>query len=188
MNSELTELSTYLIKQLGKKNQQLVFAESCTAGLVASSLAGVPGASAVLVGSAVVYQVKTKQQWLKISEDHFSQFDVVSGETSHAMAKGILEQTPWATVGAAITGHLGPDAPEHLDGIAWGTVIVKSNGSGDQVVSRRLVLDKQSTKERSAIQRRHERQIAAARQLMEVIIEAIGDTDDLGPSEQEVAQ
>ena len=43
---------------------RVAFAESCTAGLVAASLARTPGISQWLCGSAVVYRDATKAAWL----------------------------------------------------------------------------------------------------------------------------
>ena len=45
---------------LRKTNQVLVTAESCTAGLIAATLARVPGMSTVLAGGFVVYQIESK--------------------------------------------------------------------------------------------------------------------------------
>lgn len=175
MNELLTDVSTQLIQRLLSTGQQLVLAESCTAGLVASSLAGVPSASSVFVGSAVVYQERTKQQWLEIAPSHFEEFDVVSSETSQAMASQILQQTPWATVSASITGHLGPNAPAELDGIAWATVIVKSGHAPQAVRTQKLVLDQHASEKLTPLQVRHQRQQEAAKQLIELVGQVLND-------------
>lgn len=104
---------------LSAGNNTLVLAESCTAGLIAASLARSPGISAFLAGSLVVYQIPSKIRWLGVSEDSIHREGVVSEVVAREMAAGALRQTPHATVSLAITGHLGPDAPTHLDGVAW---------------------------------------------------------------------
>jgi nicotinamide-nucleotide amidase len=96
--------------------QQLVLAESCTSGLVAARIGSLPGISAHFCGSAVVYQEQTKQQWLGISEQTLQEAGVVSSQVASQMAQGALQSTAQATLAAAITGHLGPDAPAELDG------------------------------------------------------------------------
>ena len=162
-----------VMKLLNRCNHQLVLAESCTAGLVASTLAGIPGASSVLIGSSVVYQVAAKQHWLGLTDTHFNTFDVVSAETSLAMATGALEKTPWATVAAAITGHLGPNAPVALDGvaldgIAWATVLVPQENETITESTQKLILDREDRPSEPADLRRT-RQIEAANQLIQLI-------------------
>ena len=68
-------------------------------------------------GSAVVYREPTKTAWLGISPEDLRQHNVVSEEIARQMALGVLRRTPEAHLSAAITGHLGPDAPDDLDGI-----------------------------------------------------------------------
>ncbi|MEP3480427.1 MAG: CinA family protein [Fuerstiella sp.] len=162
-----------LIRLLKDNKHQLVLAESCTAGLAASMIAGVPGASSVLVGSSVVYQVPTKKQWLGMSEKHFNDFDVVSGETSQAMASGILKRTSWATIAAAITGHLGPEAPPDLDGIAWASVKFRSSEHRPQQITQKLVLDQSSLPKLEPSKLRLHRQVEASRQLISLIVNAL---------------
>ena len=105
-----------LLKERGKI---LVTAESCTAGLISATLARVPGVSSNLAGGFVVYQEASKIEWLGISELLIREHDVVSAEVARAMADSALRKTPHATIAIGITGHLGPDAPKDLDGVAW---------------------------------------------------------------------
>ena len=85
-------------------------------------LAGVPGVSNYLCGSAVTYRVDTKAQWLGIDADFIEAHTAESPETSLAMAIGILERTPEAEVAVAITGHLGPNAPPEKDGVVHAAI------------------------------------------------------------------
>ena len=101
---------------LERANLKLVLAESCTAGLVAGLLGGVPGISRFLCGSMVVYQEATKRAWLDIPDDLLAEFGTVAAEISEALAASILKRTPAADLAVAVTGHLGPAAPEELDG------------------------------------------------------------------------
>jgi nicotinamide-nucleotide amidase len=108
-----------LAERLKETHSRIVFAESCTAGLIAATLARVPGISAHLCGSAVVYRNETKSAWLSVSADDLANESIgpVSGEVAAAMATGVLQMTPEADIAASITGHLGPDAPADLDGV-----------------------------------------------------------------------
>lgn len=105
-----------LLKQTGKR---IVFAESCTAGLVSATLARVPGISEFHCGSAVVYRLNTKTKWLGVSPALLENPGPVSEEVATAMVLGALERTPEADMAASITGHLGPNAPEGQDGLVY---------------------------------------------------------------------
>lgn len=104
---------------LREKGLKIVFAESCTAGLVSATLAKIPGISEHHCGSAVVYRLDTKHRWLGISEALLENPGPVSSEVAKAMAEGVLQITPEAELAASITGHLGPNAPADQDGLVW---------------------------------------------------------------------
>jgi len=94
----------------------LATAESLTAGLVASTLADVPGCSAVLRGGVVAYATDVKQEVLGIPGgllDHVVSEEVAIGMAS--AAAGLFR----ATIGLATTGVAGP---AELDGQPPGTV------------------------------------------------------------------
>ena len=67
-----------------------MLAESCTGGLAAATLARIPRVSEALCGSAVVYQVETKAQWLQVSRDLLDHPGPVSREVASAMATEVL--------------------------------------------------------------------------------------------------
>jgi len=108
-----------LVQQLGQHRQRLVLAESCTAGLVAASIAHVPGVSQWFCGSAVVYQSETKCAWLGVDPDTIAEQTAVSAAVAEQLAQGVLRETHQADIAASITGHLGPAAPEGFDGVVF---------------------------------------------------------------------
>jgi nicotinamide-nucleotide amidase len=109
-------------------DQQLVLAESCTAGLISAALAHWPGISNWLCGSAAVYQSRTKNQWLGIDEAILGDPNLgpVSLPVTEKLAQAALVRTPQATISAAVTGHLGPGAPAELDGSAFFALAIAS--------------------------------------------------------------
>ncbi len=117
----LCELAHDLAALLSHHGCRIVFAESCTAGWLSALLSTIPGMSQFLCGSAVVYRESTKHSWLDVSAHnlHDPAIGAVSPEVATQMAIGILERTPEADFAAAITGHLGPNAPPHQDGVAF---------------------------------------------------------------------
>jgi len=122
-----TKLAGEIRNLLEAKRQQLVCAESCTAGLVAATLAKWPGISGWLCGSLVVYQTNIKHQWLGIALDVLEEPSIgpVSKEVTGQLARKALELTPGATLAIGVTGHLGPGAPEHLDGLVFVSLAVR---------------------------------------------------------------
>jgi PncC family amidohydrolase len=124
--------------RLRERQLRLVLAESCTGGLVAATLARIPGISEWLCGSAVVYRLDTKHYWLDVPHELFDAPGpgVVSREVAEAMARGALARTPEAHVAAAITGHLGPNAPDDQDGLIWMAVALRDRAMVTTVTQR----------------------------------------------------
>lgn len=112
----LAPLADQVVTLLARRNTKLVLSESCTAGLIAASLGGVPGVSQYLCGSAVVYREQSKIDWLNVNPDTIRNHSAVSAETTHEIAAGVLSVTSEADWSLGITGHLGPNSPPELDG------------------------------------------------------------------------
>jgi PncC family amidohydrolase len=147
---------------LNSGREKVVFAESCTAGLVAAELATVPGISQHLCGSMVTYREPSKTAWLGVEVKVLQQFSAVSQQVTDALATGVLERTKEATWCAAITGHLGPGAPADLDGKVFIAVARREpNGGAGQIV-KQLALRLRSSS-------RRDRQAEAAAAVLETI-------------------
>jgi len=86
----------------------LATAESCTGGLVAARLTGVPGASEVFLGSVVAYANAVKASELEVAQEVLDLHGAVSAETAAAMAHGVRARLD-ADIGVAVTGVAGPD-------------------------------------------------------------------------------
>ncbi len=125
-----------LAELLRGRGWRVVFAESCTGGLVSSVMTSVAGVSDVMCGSAVVYRVETKAEWLGISRDILDDPGPVSEIVARQMAEGVLKKTPEATVSASVTGHVGPFAPVEQDGLVF--IGVAGRDRETQVFEHRL--------------------------------------------------
>jgi PncC family amidohydrolase len=101
------------------RSLRVVTAESCTAGLVAASLAQNAGVSEFLCGGLVVYRNATKAAYLGVPRKLLDGVGPVSGEVCEWMARAALDKTPEADVSVSVTGHLGPGAPEGFDGVVY---------------------------------------------------------------------
>jgi len=118
--------SIMLIQKLREHSLTLALAESCTAGLVSSLLAGVPGASAVLWGSFVCYTKEAKVSMLGIERRVLDAHGLVSGETACAMVVGTLQKSG-ASFAASVTGLAGPegDGSNTAVGTVWTAAMYK---------------------------------------------------------------
>lgn len=93
-----------LLSQLGLT---LAVAESCTGGLVAGRLTGVPGSSAYFLGGVVAYANGVKSALLGVPQNVLEVHGAVSEETALAMARGVRRLMN-ADLGLGITGIAGP--------------------------------------------------------------------------------
>ena len=118
---------------LKQKSFKVVFAESCTAGLVAASLARVPGISEHHCGGMVVYRNATKEAYLGISARLLKNPGPVSEAVAREMAVRVLKLTSEADISASVTGHLGPDAPAQLEGVVYIAIAMPRTSSSQSV-------------------------------------------------------
>lgn len=134
---QLIDAARELATLLEAQRIRLVLAESCTSGLAAAALGTVPGISNWFCGSAVVYRTGTKAVWLGVDPPGFRppEPDCVGPQTSKSLASALLAKTPEADVAAAISGHLGPNAPSELDGCSFTAVLSKCESQQDSPAS-----------------------------------------------------
>jgi len=160
----LSAQAARLFERLVEHNERVVFAESCTAGLIAATLAEVPGVSEFLCGSAVTYREATKQAWLGVSADDLAKHTAVSEPVAQQMALGVLAQTPEAHIAASVTGHLGPSAPPGFDGVVY-IALARRTSAGPTIVS--------VTRHQLRETMRRERQQEAASMVIRLVVELL---------------
>lgn len=68
----------------------LVTAESCTSGLIAATLADMPGAGELLDCAFVTYSVQAKQRCLDVKEETIARHNLTSEAVAREMALGAL--------------------------------------------------------------------------------------------------
>ena len=115
-----------LVALLKRKGLTVSTAESCTGGLVASSIVDVPGASAVFPGGAVTYAASVKTALLGVPADLIRERGVVSSDVAAAMAKGAQKRFG-TDLAVSVTGVAGPDGgtPETPVGCVYIGVAIK---------------------------------------------------------------
>ncbi len=141
-------LPSILIKELTKRSQTVVFAESCTGGLLSSSLTSISGSSQVFQGSIVSYSNALKNSLLNISEEKLTKYGAVSEEVCEAMAINVKEKlgADWAI---AISGIAGPNGGSQDKPV--GLVYISISGPNNQITNIKKLFN--STRNRIEIQR-----------------------------------
>ena len=92
------------------KGLTLATMESCTGGLLASTITDVPGSSAYFKGGFVSYTSEMKVA-LGVDADAIEKHGAVSHETAKVMAEAARRRL-MADIGVAVTGVAGPDSLE----------------------------------------------------------------------------
>lgn len=98
---------TSLSAQLNRLGVSIATAESCTAGMIASELGRLSGASSFLQGGVVAYSNDVKMRQLGVSPRTLAQFGAVSEPCAASMARGVCDLLG-AEVGVSVTGIAGP--------------------------------------------------------------------------------
>ena len=96
-----------LIKILTKKKLKISLAESCTGGLLASSITSISGASKVFNLGLITYSNQAKIKILKVNKNIIKKYGAVSHECCSAMVKN-LSKISKANINISITGIAGP--------------------------------------------------------------------------------
>lgn len=114
--SVMEELSSLLLNQ----NITISTAESCTSGLLASTLSSLSGSSQYFLGSIVAYDNKIKENLLKVKSEDLITFGAVSKPVVEQMALSICKQTN-STFSLSTSGIAGPTGgtPNKPVGTIW---------------------------------------------------------------------
>ena len=96
-----------LIRILTKKKLKISFVESCTGGLLASTITSISGASKVFALSFVTYSNQAKIEILKINKNIIKKYGAVSHECCLEMVNN-LSKISKAEINVSITGIAGP--------------------------------------------------------------------------------
>ncbi|MBU3110573.1 competence/damage-inducible protein A [Clostridium lacusfryxellense] len=103
-----TTLENVIGKMLINKKITIATAESCTGGMVASTLINYPGISSSLKEGAVTYSNEAKINRLGVKVETLDKYGAVSSEVAAEMALGIAK-TAGTNIGISTTGIAGPD-------------------------------------------------------------------------------
>jgi len=104
----MSNLSLKIVKLLTKKKLTVSFAESCTGGLLASSITSISGSSKVFNIGLVTYSNNAKVKLLQVPKKTITKYGAVSYETCLSMVKN-LSKISKAKISISITGVAGPN-------------------------------------------------------------------------------
>ena len=103
----MKKLSQKIVKLLIKKKLKVSFAESCTGGLLSSSITSINGSSKVFILGLVAYSNQSKMNILKVPKKTITKHGAVSYETCLSMVKN-LNKISKTNISVSITGVAGP--------------------------------------------------------------------------------
>ena len=96
-----------LFRHLTKKKLKLSIAESCTGGLLASSVTSISGASKIFNLGLVTYSNQAKIKILRVNKNIIKRYGAVSHQCCLAMVNN-LSKISKAHINVSITGIAGP--------------------------------------------------------------------------------
>ena len=103
----MKKLSQSVVKLLSKKRLKISFAESCTGGLLSSSITSISGSSNIFTLGLVTYSNQAKINILKVPKRIIIKNGAVSYETCLEMVKN-LNKISKTNISLSITGVAGP--------------------------------------------------------------------------------
>ena len=136
----------FLIKILIKKKLKISFAESCTGGLLASSITSFSGASKIFNIGLVTYSNDAKIKFLKVNKNIIKKYGAVSHECCLAMVNN-LSKISKANINVSITGIAGPKGGTKQKPVGLVYIGVKK---GNKILINKCLF---KSKKRSSIQK-----------------------------------
>ena len=104
----MKKLSQKVVKLLSKKRLKISLAESCTGGLLSSSITSISGSSKVFTLGLVTYSNQAKINILKVPKKIIMKHGAVSYETCLSMVKNLYKISR-TNISISITGIAGPN-------------------------------------------------------------------------------
>ena len=103
----MKKISQKMVKLLNKKKLKISFVESCTGGLLSSSVTSISGSSKVFTLGLVTYSNQAKINILKVPKRIIMKHGAVSYEACLSMVKN-LNKISKTNISVSITGVAGP--------------------------------------------------------------------------------
>ena len=142
----MKNLANKVVKKLIKKKLKVSFAESCTGGLLSSSITSISGSSKVFNLGLITYSNKAKVDILKVPNKIIKKYGAVSEECCLSMVKN-LSKISKANISISITGIAGPNGGTKLKPVGLVYIGIKK---GNNISVQKVLL---KSKNRISIQK-----------------------------------
>jgi PncC family amidohydrolase len=142
----MKKLSQKIVRLLTKKRLKISFAESCTGGLLSSTITQISGSSKVFTIGLVTYSNQSKINTLKVPKNTIRKYGAVSYEACLSMVKN-LNKISKTNISVSVTGIAGPKGGSKKKPV--GLVFIGIKKVNKTLVRKYLF----KNKKRSAIQR-----------------------------------
>ena len=142
----MKKLSQKIVNVLRKKGLKISFAESCTGGLLSSSITSISSSSKVFTIGLVTYSNQSKISLLKVPKKIISKHGAVSYETCLSMVKN-LNKISKTNISVSITGIAGPKGGTKKKPVGLVFIGIKK---GNKTLVKKYLF---KNKKRSSIQR-----------------------------------
>ncbi len=153
-------ISQKVVKLLSKKRLKVSLAESCTGGLMSSSITSISGSSRVFTLALVTYSNQAKINILKVPKRIIMKHGAVSYNTCITMVKN-LNKISKTNISVAITGVAGPKGGTKQKPIGLVYIGIKK---GNKILIKKFLF---KTKKRNLIQK------ASVKQAYKMILKII---------------
>ena len=124
-----------LVRILFERALKITTAESCTGGMIASTLVNVAGVSDVFESGYITYSEEAKMHVLGVKQETLDKYTVYSEEVAREMAEGAA-RVAGADAALSVTGIAGPDGgtPDFPVGLCY----IGCYYDGETVVERHV--------------------------------------------------
>jgi nicotinamide-nucleotide amidase len=135
----MKKLANKIIIKLIKKKLKISFVESCTGGMLSSTITSISGSSKVFNLGLVTYSNKMKIDILKVPKKIISKYGAVSKECCLSMVKN-LSKISKANISVSITGIAGPNGGTKLKPV--GLVYIGIKKGNKIIINKNLIKSK----------------------------------------------
>ena len=142
----MKKLSQKVVKLLSKKRLKISLAESCTGGLLSSSITSISGSSKVFTLGLVTYSNQAKINVLKVPKKIIMKHGAVSYEACLSMVKN-LSKISKTNISVSITGVAGPKGGTKQKPVGLVYIRIKK---GNKTLVKKFLF---KSKKRNSIQR-----------------------------------
>jgi len=136
----MKNLANKLVQKLIKKKLKVSFAESCTGGMLSSTITSISGSSKVFNIGFITYSNKAKMSILKVPKKIITKHGAASKECCLSMVKN-LSKISKANISVSITGIAGPNGGTKLKPVGLVYIGIKK---GNKIIVKKYLFKRKN--------------------------------------------